>query len=353
MIATFPIARDERLYCAWPDVARLGDRLICVFAACTHHGSRDFTEIRCVTSDDRGRSWSAPQAITTSTSGDPTTIPYWNCPRITALEDGRLIVVVDRTIKDAGNFATNHLLESSDGGRSWSEPREIPVVGIVPDRVVVLGQGPHAGRWLLTAHQKTPQGPWCSEQRVWLSDDAGQTWEGPILVAADRELWLCEASICEMPQGELVCFLRENSFRGLDAFKTISRDGGLTWGPLIAFPLPGCHRPVAGVLQDGRVLITHRFMQGGQGWVGWWTQNTFAAFTDVASCLASERQKAHTRIVPLDFDRSEKSDCGYTGWVQFDDGEIYIVNYCVDDWRAGQIRGYTLDPRAVCLPLPI
>lgn len=353
MITTYPIARDEQLYCAWPDVARLGDRLICVFAVCTHHSNRDFTEIRCVTSDDRGRTWGTPVAIVPATRGDPATVPYWNCPRITTLDDGRLIVVVDRTIKDAGNCATNHLLESRDGGRAWSAPREIPVVGIVPDRVVVLRHGAHTGRWVLTAHQRTPEGPFFSEQRSWFSDDEGVTWTGPALLAGDPALWLCEASICELPDGELVAFLRENSGQGRDAYKVVSQDGGASWSGLIAFPLPGCHRPVAGVLRDGQVLITYRLAQGGKGWVGWWTQNTCAAFTDVASCLAAQRSQAHTRIVPIDFDRSSVSDCGYTGWVQFDDGELFIVNYCVDDWHVGQIRGYALDPAQVLIPVPV
>ncbi|MCZ7648766.1 MAG: hypothetical protein M5U26_26495 [Planctomycetota bacterium] len=97
------------------------------------------------------------------------------------------------------------------------------------------------------------------------------------------------------------------------------------------FPLPGCHRPVARVLQSGRVLITYRFMQGGKGWLGSWTQNFFAALTDADSILAPERKGASVRILPLDFDRSSKSDLGYSGWVQFPDGEIYVVNYLVDD----------------------
>jgi sialidase-1 len=36
------------------------------------------------------------------------------------------------------------------------------------------------------------------------------------------------------------------------------------------------------------------------------------------------------------------SDTGYSGWVQFPDGEIYVVNYIVDDAPKGQIRGYSL-----------
>ena len=108
------------------------------------------------------------------------------------------------------------------------------------------------------------------------------------------------------------------------------------------FPLPGCPRPVAGWLSNGRILITPRFMQGGTGWTGWWTQNFFAAITDKESALASTRCDAHTRILPVDFDRSPVSDTGYSGWVQFDDSEIYIVNYIVDDAPNGQIRGYSL-----------
>ncbi len=40
----------------------------------------------------------------------------------------------------------------------------------------------------------------------------------------------------------------------------------------------------------------------------------------------------YTRILPIDFDRSLRSDLGYSGCVRFDDGEIYIVNYILDDW---------------------
>ncbi|MGI6506561.1 MAG: hypothetical protein ACOX2V_09355 [Clostridia bacterium] len=36
-----------------------------------------------------------------------------------------------------------------------------------------------------------------------------------------------------------------------------------------------------------------------------------------------------------------KSDLGYSGWVQFDDGTIYVVTYLLDDSPKGQIRGYS------------
>ena len=58
--------------------------------------------------------------------------------------------------------------------------------------------------------------------------------------------------------------------------------------------------------------------------------------------LAPSYTESNTRIMPLDYDRSPVSDTGYSGWVQFDDGEIYVVNYIVDDAPNGQIRSYSL-----------
>ena len=57
---------------------------------------------------------------------------------------------------------------------------------------------------------------------------------------------------------------------------------------------------------------------------------------------ATERGEQWVRIFPIDYDRNAKADLGYTGWVQFPDGEIYIVNYIVDDAPKAQIRGYSL-----------
>ena len=345
MIQKFTVSRDDSLYHGWPDLAltRSG-KLVCIFSECTHHGDRSYTRIMLCTSGDRGRAWSPKRPLT---EGLHNVGHHWNCPRVSVLSGGRLAAVVDRIGgRDEGNMGgeqSNWLWFSSDEGQTWDGPHATPAFGIVPDQLIELKTGPLAGRWILSAHTilGTRQRPvW--HQRCWISDDQSQSWTGPQVIAAVEGLQLCEGSVLELPAGQLVCFMRENSFQGLDAFKSLSLDGGLTWTAPIKFPLPACHRPVAGMLRSGKVLITHRFLQGGQGWVGWWTQNFFAGLTDVESCLANARHEAHTRIMPVDFDRSPVSDCGYSGWVQFDDGEIYIVQYIVDDAPKAQIRGYAL-----------
>ena len=340
----FTVSRDDSIYEAFPDVAltRAG-HLICVFAECTHHADRSYTRIMLTDSADRGRTWSVKRPLTPPSHG----MPYWNCPRITALRDGRLAVLVDRMTEEPERRAENLLFFSDDEGRSWSDPVKTPADGIVPDRLLELEDG----NWLVSTHKRNPESR-CLEQSVWSSRDRGASWSGPVSVARLPGLNLCEASILCVEGLTLAAFLRENSGMGYDAYKTLSFDGGTTWTEPVPFPVPACHRPVAGRLRDGQILITCRFMQGGKGWTGWWTQNLFAVLTDRDSVLAESRNEAHTRILPVDFDRSPESDTGYSGWVQFENGEIYIVNYIMDEAPKAQIRGYALTMEDFLLTKP-
>lgn len=335
----FLISRDPKWYHAWPDVSLAGDgTLICVFNECTHHLNREHTRVMLCESHDRGRTWTAKHPLTEATDG---LSYYYNCPRIFKI-DNRIGVIVDRIPSSGENEngldrSVNVIYWSSDCGKTWSGPEILPLCGIVPDKIHVLD----TGRWLASA-QKMHQGT--LSQFLRYSDDNGKTWSDEILVAHDPLYQLCEVSLLSMGNGVVAAFLRENSWQGLDCFKTVSHDNGETWGPLAKFPLPGCHRPVSGFLNDGRIFITYRFMQGGiRKNMSTAMQNFFCALTDRESVLADKRELAQTRIIPLDYDRSDKADLGYSGWVQFEDGEIYIVNYIVDDAvDKGQIRGYSL-----------
>ena len=337
-IEKFTVSNDPKVYEAWPDLAQTkSGKLVCVFTECAHHSDRSYTRVMLADSADGGRTWTPKRPLTEGTKG----LPYsYNCARITALRDGRLAVIVDRvpaTGEKDNALAVNVLYFSSDGGESWTPAVETPLRGIVPDKLLELENG----RWIVAA-QYTVKGHLTLFCRY--SDDRGKTWSDEILMAHDRRYQLCEVSILPCGNDTLVAFMRENSGLGYDCIKTVSYDNGETWGPVVNFPLPGCHRPVAGRLRDGRIFITYRFMQGGKGWLGAWTQNFFAALTDEASALSVRRSDAWTRIIPVDYDRSPNSDLGYSGWVQLADGSVCIVNYIVDDAiDKGQIRSYKLD----------
>ena len=299
------------------------------------------------TSFDSGRTWTPKKQFYTGPTSAPEDPYYYPVPRITHLRDGRLCVALTRapsTLREEDDCKARIILcFSSDNGETW-DSHETTVPGIVPDKMVEL----ESGRWLLATHWKN--GEYLTQFLHW-SDDQGKTWHGPVTVAEEKGLNLCEASLLPLGNGEVAAFLRENSSMGYDCKKALSHDGGMTWGELCDFPLSGCHRPVAGFLRDGRIFITYRYAHYGKGWKGNWTQNFFGAFTDVASAKAVSRKEAWARIIPLDYDRSPKSDLGYSGWVQLDDGEIYIVSYIVDDgYDKGQIRGYAIRPEDWLLP---
>ena len=339
MIQKFVVSRDDTLYEAFPDVTLTSSgKLICIFLECTHHTNRNYTRVMLTESTDRGRTWSQKKPL--SEPGKPDN--SWNCPRISRLSDKRLVVLCDR-----GNIKLPNSLKykkrkiyvwfSEDEGASWTGPIETPARGIVPDKLLEL----ESGRWILASGFFNPEKD-CKEVKTIYSDDKGKTWSQPVTIVSVKELQLCEPSILSLEKNILVAFMRENSGLGFDCYKSISYNEGETWEGPYKFPLPGCHRPAAGMLKSGKVMITYRFMQGGKGWLGWWTQNFFAALTDVESCLAKTREEAHTRIMPIDYDRSPVSDLGYSGWVQFNNGEIYVVNYIVDDAPKAYIRGYSL-----------
>ncbi|MCM8769762.1 MAG: glycoside hydrolase, partial [Candidatus Omnitrophica bacterium] len=238
MVKKFTVSRDDSIYEAFPDLTLTASgKLVCVFAECTHHHNRGYTRIMVTSSSDRGRTWNKKQPLTEATRG----LPFWNCPRINQLRDGRLVVVVDKLFSPEGSAkpedCRNYLFFSQDEGKTWQGPVETPALGIVPDKIQELT----SGRWLLTCHFRDEKFGFLV-QRLWFSNQQGKTWEGPVTVAKKEGLNLCEASIVEVEPNTLVSFHRENSRQGWDCFKTISPDGGQTWGEVIPFPLPGCHR---------------------------------------------------------------------------------------------------------------
>lgn len=327
----FTVSRDDSIYEAWPDVVLTNSgRLVCVFSECTHHGDRNLARLVYKISDDRGRTWSDKYFLTEQGKRDA----FYNCARISKLSDGRIVIICDfnENEKNIRNMRL-HIWFSSDDGDNWSVATEIPARGIVPDRLLELS----SGRWLVAAHHPSPETGKLTEY-ICHSDDKGESWSEQRILASDPNYNLCEASMIEVAPDTVIAYMRENSFQGWDCFKAISYDGGITWEGVYNVPLPGCHRPTAGILNDGRILITYRFMQGGKGWLGNWTQNTFGALMPPESAVAIKRGEQSARIFPIDFDRSPVADMGYTGWVQFDDGEIYMANYLVDDAPKAQIR---------------
>lgn len=331
----FIVSRDDSIYEAWPDVVLTDSgKLICVFSECDHHKNRENARIMITESLDRGRTWSEKKPLTEK----GTASEYFNCARISKLNDGSLAIICDKIYGHENRSAEIWLWRGDSEGRSWSEPVVFPFLGIVPDKLLQL----KSGRLIIAAHFKSPE-TGKLEQYLWYSDDGGGSWSDRVTLAADERYNLCEVSILEYEKNKLVAYLRENSVKGYPILKVLSADGGETWSEIYDTSMDAGHRPVAGFLADGSIMVTYRYIPSG-------TQNMFAAFMSRDTIEATGRRAQRVRIMPLDYDRNPSPDLGYTGWAQFADGEIYVVNYIKDDADKAYIRGYSFYPLDVVLP---
>ena len=319
----FVVSKDPAVFEAWPDLCRGdNDRLICVFNECTAHMDRTNERIAYVISDDRGRTWSEKRYLTEPGSNDA----FYSGPRISRLSDGTLAVVCDFMAgwdsEISGIGLKVFLWLSRDNGETWAEPVLLPIVGVCPEHIRQFPDG----RWLTTAHLTNPATKKTC-QYAWYSDDNGKTWSDRVCVADDPRYNFFEGSLLIVDDTTVVCYMREESKQGWDCLKSISRDRGETWEGVYNVPLPGCHRPTVGWLSGGQVLLTYRQHQGAKNP----SENLMGALIPRESILETSRDFQTARIFPLVHDRSLKADCGYSGWVQFDDGEIVVVTYLTDD----------------------
>ena len=344
MIQQHTISRDDSVYECFPDITKTkSGKLICVFRESAHHGDLNNSRLVLKESLDSGKTWSEKKALTERKDASYA----YNCPRISCMEDGELIVICDKLDRTQDEYylvnCEQHIFRSFDDGETWSSPEVLPFAGIVPDKYRVLSNGRH----IFGIHRRNPETNVLT-QYAYYSDDGGKTWT-EALVAADPRYHLCEVSILEVGEGTLVAFMRENSALGYPCKKAISHDFGTTWEGVYDTNIDCCHRPVVERCSNGMYFMTYRYMQGGNGWLGNWTQNMFGAFFDEKTALATHRKAHAVRIFPIAFDRSPKSDMGYSGWVELENGSLYVVTYLLDDAPKAQIRGYEFEMSDVIL----
>ena len=147
------------------------------------------------------------------------------------------------------------LIFSDDEGHSWSNPIELnnqvkeewmSFIGTGPSRGIQLEHGRYQGRLLFPIYFMNKSGFFsCS---VIYSDDHGQTWQRgaspndgrPVSLSdistenlgeALKKYELTESQVIEQLDGSLMLYMRNHYGKGCVA-KTISRDGGVSWGKI-------------------------------------------------------------------------------------------------------------------------
>jgi hypothetical protein len=170
-----------------------------------------------------------------------------------------------------------------------------------------------------------------------LSRDGGLTWSTPEAVQKDTQIHLCEPGFIRSPDGkEIAVLLRENA-RRKNSHIIFSRDEGMTWSAPRELPDPlNGDRHTGKYLHDGRLFISFRSVaprgketpfQG--DWVAW-----MGRYEDLAE---GKPGQYHIRLM----DNMKGSDCAYPGVEVLPDSTIVATTY--GHWTANE------SPYIVCV----
>lgn len=237
-------------YEAFPDVCRLQDgRLMSVFYAGYGHVALPNDSLPkggrvsgCFSSDE-GKTWTP--AITVYDGPDDD-----RDPSIAQLRDGRLLCsYFSLRAKGGGAYdgLGSFVVESSDAGKTWSEPRQVnktyycsSPIRELADGTLVLG--------LYTENEKDALGA------VTRSTDGGKTWSDAIDINNGGLRLDAETDVIALKNGRLYAAQRtqKESMRF-----SISKDNGLTWSVSEPMGYPG-HSPYLFRAPGDIIVCAHR-----------------------------------------------------------------------------------------------
>jgi hypothetical protein len=270
-----PRSVNDRVFKVWvspdrftknPDMVQIdGGRLLLVYSDNDQHWSQETQVLTILASDDLGAAWFKLCEVDRADlkRGDERLVT----PRLSYLSDGRLVVIIDHD--DFSHFhedqpSGNWLYWSLDGGKSWSEHQPTGIPGFEPDRVMELPDG----RLSVLTHVMRRKSQEFAEIMS-CSDDGGASWHEWATVAHDGYHRFCEGALVVLDGGkELACVMRENHSAGIPSFVSFSKDLGRSWTTPEMAPF-AIHRPYAKQLDDGRVMVTGRHVNGGLGTYAW------------------------------------------------------------------------------------
>ena len=206
----------------------------------TDQGQNDIIMSR---SKDGGKTWSRSRAIAKShgaTFNNPSPVYDAKSKTITVVFQRYPEGVSERQGNipdgwDDSRCIRNFMIQSRNGGTSWSKPVEITqttkrpagvdIMAFGPNAGVQLKNGPHRGRLLIPANEG-PFGKWVIS--CIYSDDGGKNWKlgNP---TTNQQGMVNETSIAETDNGGVVMVARH--WGGGNCRRIVwSEDGGETWG---------------------------------------------------------------------------------------------------------------------------
>ncbi|MDP7205860.1 MAG: sialidase family protein, partial [Pirellulaceae bacterium] len=313
------VDREQGQYLGHPTTVLLEDNrtMLCVYPK--GHGRGAIVYKRSL---DAGKTWSQrlPTPATWATSREVPTIH-----RVMDAEG------VKRLIMFSGLYPVR-MAVSTDDGQTWSELDPIGDFGGIVTMGCVEGLETGDGHYMALFHDDGRFFKGSGKAGRFfvyktLSTDGGLTWGTPEVVATHASAHLCEPGIIRSPNGkQLAVLLRENS-RQHNSFVIFSEDEGKTWTPPRELPasLTG-DRHTGKYAPAGRLFIsfrdTTRVSPTRGDWVAW-----VGTYNDI---VRGREGQYRVRLM----DNHKGGDCAYPGVEVLPDGTFVTTTY--GHWVAGE-----------------
>ena len=303
--------------CAWPNLKRLANGELIVFAFNKPgHGTFE-GEVECWAGTDGGRLW-APRGVPSPHE------PGSNRMNLAAglSPSGAVLALVSGWANPTKPVAERYVIptrvcRSEDNGASWSQAETFPVPegekAVIPFGDVLALPG---GRLAVTAYSWNPP---VNSSWIYFSEDDGRTWGNPSLIGGNT---FNETVAFRLENGHLIAAARTmisqegrpDADQHLELF--INDDLGASWRQVGPLTLNGQIPGALTRLQDGRLLLTYGVRCYG--------------FYGVACRFGSPDASGWSRPYYL-VNCDGAGDGGYPSSVQLDDGTIVTAYYANKD----------------------
>lgn len=280
-----------------------------------------------------GGRWTVGVKVADGVQHDAKRYPCWN-PVLFQLRDGPLQLYYK--VGPRPETWWGMVITSSDGGRTWDQPRRLPegVLGPIKNKPIQLADGT-----LISGSSTEEPATRRWEVHIERSTDLGRTWQltGPL--SSDGKFNSIQPSVLTHADGRLQILCRSKE-------KTLttswSSDQGLTWSPLVS---SGLFNPNSGsdavTLADGRHLLVYNLRQRAGGappniaaahadWGVRWPLNV-----SLSADGANWDMRATIEDQPL------KHGYAYPAVIQTRDGLIHITY----TWNRVKIKHVVIDPK--------
>jgi len=302
--------------CHASTIAESQGKLVASWFGGTAEGNKD---VGIWVSVHQGDSWGPPKEVANGVDGSERH-PCWN-PVLFQPKKGPLLLFYK--VGPSPRTWWGMVIESNDGGATWSEPRRLPnkILGPIKNKPIELADG-------------TILCPTSTEHEGWRvhfewTKDLGHTWESTGPINDGVQFGAIQPTILTFKNGHLQALSRSKQGKIVECW---SKDQGKSWTALRGINLPNPNSGIDGVtLNDGRHLLVYNHTRKGR--------------TPLNLGISDDGVNWKSALVL----ETASGEYSYPAIIQTKDGKVHIAY----TWNRKRIRHVVVDPaKLVGVELP-